>query len=151
MFIVRVWTPLRPTPAPSTANRSERRQPGKKVQLKLDALLCAPPSPPPLISERLCSSVVNLAPPKQACHGSVVLLGAGGGGVPLAIFSRGYGDTVTRRWVLIKGGAGGRSLEIILFLFVALVPLCPRSSYQLTTLSCRGTVMRHHSTHSAHM
>ena len=46
MSFLRVRTYLQSTPAPSTANLSERRQPGQKVQLKLDGFL-RPTSHPP--------------------------------------------------------------------------------------------------------
>ena len=39
MSVLRVRTPLGPTPAPSTAVQSKRRHPGKRVQLKLGAFL----------------------------------------------------------------------------------------------------------------
>ena len=63
------------------------------------------------VSGSFCGSHALVSACLASCHGSVVFprIGVGGGGtVILAMFPRGCGDIVMRRWVLIKGGVGVR-------------------------------------------
>ena len=66
MSLLLVRTPPQPTPAPSTANWSERSQPGKKVQLKLNAFL-RPPSAPPADEPGAVQLTGESSPPNCIC------------------------------------------------------------------------------------
>ena len=106
MSLLRVRTPPRPTPAPSTVNRSERvKYSCRKSGMQCQSLSRAENAPQQAHSRSFCGSYALVFACLAFCHGSLVFPQGGRGTIILAMYLRpGVWDTITRRRVLMKAG-----------------------------------------------